>query len=413
MSQVRRRAPLVSVVLATYNWSSVLRYSIASALEQELDEIELLVIGDGCTDDSAEVAASFHDVRVRWHNLERNTGSQAIPNNTGIALARGRYVAYLGHDDLWHPSHLRRLVPAIEEVGADLAFSVAEVILPSGERQLSGLFASGAPSPHDFIVPSSLLHRRTLIEEVGPWPDYRTVDLPPDAEWQQRVWRAGKRWLGIEALTVFKFPSAARRNSYLERACAEQAEYARRMREEPDFVPRELLAVCRSNLIRPPRAMLVPSVLAGAPKGWSVRGFRQIRGLEPELPEMLPLPPEVGSRLAVTVLAAPPRVEHATTFEIEVEVENGSRHLLASTQPHPVHLSYRWLNAAGEVVVADGERTVLLPPLTAGEGRRYSMRVTAPVIDGTLTLQVALVQEMVRWFDDPPHELPTCRIEIH
>ena len=52
-------APLVSVIIATYNYSSVLRCAIQSALGQTFDDFELLVIGDGCTDDSEAVTASF------------------------------------------------------------------------------------------------------------------------------------------------------------------------------------------------------------------------------------------------------------------------------------------------------------------------------------------------------------------
>ena len=105
-------APDVSVVIATYNWSSVLRYAIETALAQTLKDIEVLVIAvTARTDDSPELVASFHDPRLIWHNLPSNTGSQSTPNNTGIAMARGRYIAYLSHDDLWMPHHLERLAP--------------------------------------------------------------------------------------------------------------------------------------------------------------------------------------------------------------------------------------------------------------------------------------------------------------
>jgi glycosyltransferase involved in cell wall biosynthesis len=113
-------APLISVITATYNWSSVLRYAIQSVLWQTLQDFEMLIIGDGCTDDSAEVVASFHDPRLRWHNLPENSGHQSVPNNTGLAMARGKYVAYLGHDDLWYPTHLASLVNELEKANADI-----------------------------------------------------------------------------------------------------------------------------------------------------------------------------------------------------------------------------------------------------------------------------------------------------
>mgnify|MGYP003477863702 CR=1 FL=1 len=88
--------PRVSVIIATYNRSDVLRCAIRSVLAQSFGDFELLVVGDGCTDDSAAVVAGFADERVRWDNLEQNAGSQSAPNNRGLALARGRYVAFTG-----------------------------------------------------------------------------------------------------------------------------------------------------------------------------------------------------------------------------------------------------------------------------------------------------------------------------
>ena len=125
-------APLVSVITATYNWSSVLRYAIESVLWQTLQNFEMLIIGDGCTDDSSGVVASFQDRRLRWHNLPVNSGHQSEPNNAGLAMACGKYVAYLGHDDLWYPTHLASLVDELEKTNADIANSICLMIGPPG-----------------------------------------------------------------------------------------------------------------------------------------------------------------------------------------------------------------------------------------------------------------------------------------
>jgi len=131
----------VSVIIPTYNWSTVLRYAIASVLRQTYGNFELLVIGDHCTDDSEEVVAGFADSRVRWHNLPENSGSQSIPNNVGLELARGEFVVYLGHDDLWLPTHLARLIAAFEQSGAAAAYTVCQAVGPPGSnmRMLSGI----------------------------------------------------------------------------------------------------------------------------------------------------------------------------------------------------------------------------------------------------------------------------------
>src|SRR3712207_3932020 len=108
------RSPRVSVITATYNWSNVLRHAIESARWQTFADFEMLVVGDGCTDDSGAVVASFGDPRLRWHNLEANHGHQSAPNNAGLAMARGEFIAYLGHDDVWFPTHLAALVSALD-----------------------------------------------------------------------------------------------------------------------------------------------------------------------------------------------------------------------------------------------------------------------------------------------------------
>src|SRR5262245_44785120 len=101
--------PLVTVILSTYNWSAVLPFSIQSVLNQTFTDFELLVVGDGCTDDSEAVVTRYADSRVRWINLSRNMGGQFGPNNEGLRQARGEFVAYLGHDDIWSRYHLENL----------------------------------------------------------------------------------------------------------------------------------------------------------------------------------------------------------------------------------------------------------------------------------------------------------------
>ena len=56
------------MVIPTYNWATVLPYSIASALGQTFGDFELLVIGDGCTDESEDVVRGIGDERVQWIN---------------------------------------------------------------------------------------------------------------------------------------------------------------------------------------------------------------------------------------------------------------------------------------------------------------------------------------------------------
>jgi glycosyltransferase involved in cell wall biosynthesis len=81
--------PTLSIIIATYNRSHLLRHAIQSVLRSTFQDWELLVIGDACTDDSEACVLAFNDARIRFHNLPHNVGEQSGPNNVGTSMARG------------------------------------------------------------------------------------------------------------------------------------------------------------------------------------------------------------------------------------------------------------------------------------------------------------------------------------
>ena len=98
-------SPKVSVVIPVYNRERYLAEAIDSVLAQTLTDFELLVVDDGSSDRSLEVAESYRDPRIRVVRHERNRGMSAA-RNTGIAEARGRYLAFLDSDDMAYPNRL-------------------------------------------------------------------------------------------------------------------------------------------------------------------------------------------------------------------------------------------------------------------------------------------------------------------
>src|SRR4051812_25655218 len=130
--------PLVSIVTATYNRSHVLRHAIETARWQTVTDWELIVVGDGCTDDTEAVVESFADTRVRFLGLPHNHGEQSVPNNAGTTAANGQFLAFLNHDDLWFPDHLDTLVRELDGGRADLAYAMSARIDPRGRAHLWG-----------------------------------------------------------------------------------------------------------------------------------------------------------------------------------------------------------------------------------------------------------------------------------
>ncbi|HVA07162.1 MAG TPA: glycosyltransferase [Acidimicrobiales bacterium] len=221
--------PRVTVIIPTYNWSTVLPYSIASVLEQTYADFELLVIGDGCTDDSADVVARCEDPRVRWHNLRENTGNQAGPNNEGIRQAQGDVIAYLGHDDLWLRDHLSHLVHAIDN-DADLVHANALFVLPS-RKPYRWPTPGWRYRPGIWVPPTTVVHRRALADAVGGWRMPRdTGDLDAESDlWQRIVAKCGPP-IRVKRVTSVKLHAGFRPGVYRQRPHHEQAYWLERIR---------------------------------------------------------------------------------------------------------------------------------------------------------------------------------------
>jgi glycosyltransferase involved in cell wall biosynthesis len=247
------QSPLVTVIIATYNWSAVLPFAIDSVLGQSMTDFELLVVGDGCTDDSETVVASILDPRIRWINLPSNTGHQTGPNNRGLSEARGKFVAYLGHDDIWLPHHLECMVAALETSGAGIAYSLLSRILP-GKRVGSPAFPAGGGAP-----PSCMVYRRNVTERIGGWKDFRELHLPPEADLFARAREAGFAAVFVPRLTALKFAASVRKNVYRDKPSHEQAFWLQQIRSRPDFEPLhliEMMVAGEATRAMPGRALL-------------------------------------------------------------------------------------------------------------------------------------------------------------
>jgi glycosyltransferase involved in cell wall biosynthesis len=241
-------APAVTVIVATYNWSSVLPFSIGSILRQTFTDFEVLVVGDGCADDSADVVGSIGDPRVRWINLPANTGHQSAANNEGLRQARGKFVAYLGHDDLWLPHHLATMVAALEG-DADLAHGITRMVEPADWPQHA---LTPRYRPGDWMPPSNVAHRRSLIDRVGGWADYRTLSGDPESDLWRRIHKSGASMVFTPRLGAIKFPAASRRDVYCERPCHEQAAWFERIQRERDIEAVELGSLLAQAVVSPP-----------------------------------------------------------------------------------------------------------------------------------------------------------------
>lgn len=103
--------PKISIVIPAYNAEAFLGQTIASISAQSFDNFEIIVVDDGSTDATAEIASTA-DPRVRVVQ-QRNQGI-AVARNVGISESRGEWIAFLDHDDLWHPHKLKAQTEVLE-----------------------------------------------------------------------------------------------------------------------------------------------------------------------------------------------------------------------------------------------------------------------------------------------------------
>jgi len=232
--------PLVTVLIATYNRGEAIRYTLESLIGQDFDDFEAWIIGDACSDNTGAVVSSFDDTRLNWHNMEFNSGSQGSPNNEGIRRARGKYIAYLGHDDLWFPWHLSSLVECIDSTHSDVVYGMCPMIGEDGVNLVLGRPPGGVQMSEHFIPPSTILHVQTLTADIGPWADHTKIDIAPDHELIQRAYGAGKSVQYSEQLGVLKFTSYEWK-AYAQGRAVPQESYLEMIQNNPRALEREIL----------------------------------------------------------------------------------------------------------------------------------------------------------------------------
>jgi len=204
---------VVDVVLPAYNGAAIIRKALESALGQDVP-LRVIVVDDGSTDNSAEIARSYgHRVHVI---VQANRGVSGA-RNAALASAQAPYIAFLDQDDIWKPGKLRRQVALMErhpEVG--IVFTDMRIVRPDGTVIEDGFLSSTkeystleraplgenaflieaalgqAIGRANFISPSTALVRRSALGDIGGFDEqFRLCD---DADCWMRLLH---RWRGI------------------------------------------------------------------------------------------------------------------------------------------------------------------------------------------------------------------------
>lgn len=161
---------IVSVIIPVYNYERYLGEAIESVLRQTYKHIEVIVVDDGSTDRSGEVAKSFADKGVRYcHQVNAGIGPA---RNQGVELAHGELLAFLDADDRWPEEKTELQLRAFENDPAlEMVFGQA-VQLQNGPEWEAGVNDGKLPASGMVagIIPGTLFIKREAFDRVGKFP---------------------------------------------------------------------------------------------------------------------------------------------------------------------------------------------------------------------------------------------------
>jgi glycosyltransferase involved in cell wall biosynthesis len=181
--------PLLSVMIGAYNAAPYLGEAIESVLAQDYEPVELIVVDDGSTDGTAEVARSFADVTV----VSQENGGNGAARNRAVENASGDLYAFLDADDRFTPGKLSLQKAALDaDPGLDMVFGhVREFLSPELDEETRASLRPPAAEPMPWTAPNLMLIRRESFERVGPFTT--TVRVGVTVDWFARAQEAGLR----------------------------------------------------------------------------------------------------------------------------------------------------------------------------------------------------------------------------
>jgi len=214
--------PKVSVVIPSYNHARYVAEAVNSVLAQSEADLELIVVDDGSTDESAQILHAFDDDRM--HVIEQENQGAHAALNTGLERAGGEFLAVLNSDDIYHPQRLERLVALLEkDPDVSLAGSYIQVIdsrgrslgLKRGYRSLepwpleapersfrAGDDLKAALLTENFwATTSNCVFARAWYERVG---GFRSLRYAHDWDFALRMAEKGRLVLHPEALLQYR-----------------------------------------------------------------------------------------------------------------------------------------------------------------------------------------------------------------
>jgi glycosyltransferase involved in cell wall biosynthesis len=183
---------LVSVIVPAYNAEAFIAEALDSAFEQDFRPLEVIVVDDGSTDRTAEIAGRYEVQLLRQPNR-----GPAAARNAGLARARGEYIAVLDADDVWPQDRVSCLVEALR-AGAGIAFGLSQIFLTPGQPKPDH-FPERLTEPVQNHM-AAMMTRRAVFDLVGGFDE--DLRLSEDVDWFMRARDAGVKVVSVDHLVL-------------------------------------------------------------------------------------------------------------------------------------------------------------------------------------------------------------------
>lgn len=178
----------ISAVIPTYNRGPTLVRAVESVLQQIKQPMEIIVVDDGSTDDTAQRVASLGPA---VHYIYQDQAGAAAARNRGVYAAQAEWIAFLDSDDIWFKLHLKRMARAICTTAGAAHFYFADALLPAreGGHRLWEVCRFGISGSYELVqdatdwvmtgwppmlLQSSVFERTSFLESGGFWERLRT-----------------------------------------------------------------------------------------------------------------------------------------------------------------------------------------------------------------------------------------------
>lgn len=190
----------VSVIIPVYNGADFLNQAVNHVLEQNYQPLEIIIIDDGSTDNTAEIANQLKDKICYFH---QNNNGPASARNLGLKKAKGNVIAFLDVDDLWSANKLELQVnylanhPEIDIVQG----MIVKQVIETNRLNINDFSILETSLPYHYINLGSATYRKSVFQEVGLFDE--SMRFAEDVDWFIRAWEQRINKSVIDDVTLY------------------------------------------------------------------------------------------------------------------------------------------------------------------------------------------------------------------